>query len=53
MMGQCDYCPTEEGVETFLQLVMWYEENMDFEHWFMQWVSTDRCELLETTLCMT
>lgn len=48
MMGRCGNCPGEEGVLDFLELVQDTEEdNYEFEQRYKQWVSTDRCELID------
>ena len=47
MVGTCENCPGEAGVDAFLQLILDEADCVDSTHRYKQWVSTDRCQLLE------
>ena len=47
MTGMCQDCPGEAGVDMFLSLILHDEECVTMDHMYKQWVSTDRCELID------
>ena len=54
MMGSCAKCPGEEGVADFLAMALSGEDSDDglFDDiCYHQWVSTDRCNLVEVVAC--
>ena len=55
MMGNCRNCPGEEGVLEFLRLVNDDDDDVDdeFEQRYKQWVSTDRCNMIDVVQIRT